>query len=230
MRLMLLIPAYNEEENIQRVVDELIHDYPQHDYVVVNDGSRDRTAQICREQGYNLLDLPVNLGLSGAFQAGMRYAYQQGYDAVLQFDGDGQHNAAYIDAMVRAMEENQADIVIGSRFVEQPRPRTARMLGSRLISLVTHLTTGKKLSDPTSGMRLYNRRMMGRFARNINFGPEPDTIAYLLRSGARVVEVQVQMNERIAGTSYLNLSRSVLYMLNMLCSIFVFQFARKKEG
>lgn len=230
MRLMLLIPAYNEEENIQRVVDQLIHDYPQHDYVVVNDGSRDRTAQICREQGYNLLDLPVNLGLSGAFQAGMRYAYQQGYDAVLQFDGDGQHNAAYIDAMVRAMEENQADIVIGSRFVEQPRPRTARMLGSRLISLVTRMTTGKKLSDPTSGMRLYNRRMMGRFARNINFGPEPDTIAYLLRSGARVVEVQVQMNERIAGTSYLNLSRSVLYMLNMLCSIFVFQFARKKEG
>lgn len=172
----------------------------------------------------------MNLGLSGAFQAGMRYAYQQGYDAVLQFDGDGQHNAAYIDAMVRAMEENQADIVIGSRFVEQPRPRTARMLGSRLISLVTRMTTGKKLSDPTSGMRLYNRRMMGRFARNINFGPEPDTIAYLLRSGARVVEVQVQMNERIAGTSYLNLSRSVLYMLNMLCSIFVFQFARKKEG
>ncbi len=230
MRLMLLIPAYNEAENIQRVVEELIDHYPQYDYVVVNDGSRDQTAQICRAHGFNLLDLPVNLGLSGAFQAGMRYAYRMGYDAVLQFDGDGQHNAAYIGQMVRAMEDTQADIVIGSRFVEKPKPMTSRMLGSRLIALVTRVTTGKRLTDPTSGMRLFNRRMMQKFAQNINYGPEPDTIAYLMRSGARVEEVQVEMNERVAGVSYLNLPRSILYMLNMLCSIFVFQFARKKEG
>lgn len=230
MRLMLLIPAYNEAENIQRVVEELIDHYPQYDYVVVNDGSRDQTAQICRAHGFNLLDLPVNLGLSGAFQAGMRYAYRMGYDAVLQFDGDGQHNAAYIGQMVRAMEDTQADIVIGSRFVEKPKPMTSRMLGSRLIALVTRMTTGKRLTDPTSGMRLFNRRMMQKFAQNINYGPEPDTIAYLMRSGARVEEVQVEMNERVAGVSYLNLPRSILYMLNMLCSIFVFQFARKKEG
>ena len=230
MRLMLFIPAYNEAENIQRVVEELIDHYPQYDYVVVNDGSRDQTAQICRAHGFNLLDLPVNLGLSGAFQAGMRYAYRMGYDAVLQFDGDGQHNAAYIGQMVRAMEDTQADIVIGSRFVEKPKPMTSRMLGSRLIALVTRVTTGKRLTDPTSGMRLFNRRMMQKFAQNINYGPEPDTIAYLMRSGARVEEVQVEMNERVAGVSYLNLPRSILYMLNMLCSIFVFQFARKKEG
>lgn len=230
MRLMLLIPAYNEAANIRRVVEELIRYYPQYDYVVVNDGSKDDTAQICRENGFNLLDLPVNLGLSGAFQAGMRYGYAMGYDGVLQLDGDGQHNPAFIAPMAEAMEAAGADIVIGSRFVTKPKPMTSRMLGSRLIAWVTQFTTGRKLSDPTSGMRLFNRRMMAKFAKEINFGPEPDTIAYLIRQGAKVVEVQADMNERVAGESYLSLGRSAIYMLNMLFSIFIFQFARKKEG
>ena len=230
MKLMLLIPAYNEEANIERVVREIIDHYPQYDYVVVNDGSKDRTAEICRSNHFNLLDLPVNLGLSGAFQAGMRYAWEQGYDAVLQFDGDGQHDAAFIGVMEKAMEQEHCDIVIGSRFVTEPKPMTSRMLGSRLLSHGMKLTTGKKLTDPTSGMRLFSRKMIRQFAMGMNYGPEPDTIAYLIRGGAKVTEVQVEMHERIAGTSYLNLSRSILYMLNMLCSIFVFQFARKKEG
>ena len=230
MKLMLLIPAYNEGENIERVVGSLIADYPHVDYVVVNDGSKDNTADICRKNGFNLLDLPVNLGLSGAFQAGMRYAWEKGYDAVMQFDGDGQHDPAYIASMLEAMEKEQADIVIGSRFVDVKKPLSVRMLGSRLIAFVTHLTTGKKLTDPTSGMRLFNRKMIGKFARHINYGPEPDTIAYLIRQGAKVVEVQASMNERIAGESYLSLSRSIIYMMNMIVSIFILQFARKKEG
>ena len=230
MKLMLLIPAYNEGENIERVVGSLIADYPHVDYVVVNDGSKDNTADICRKNGFNLLDLPVNLGLSGAFQAGMRYAWEKGYDAVMQFDGDGQHDPAYIAPMLEAMEKEQADIVIGSRFVDVKKPLSVRMLGSRLIAFVTHLTTGKKLTDPTSGMRLFNRKMIGKFARHINYGPEPDTIAYLIRQGAKVVEVQASMNERIAGESYLSLSRSIIYMMNMMVSIFILQFARKKEG
>ena len=230
MKLMLLIPAYNEGENIERVVGSLIADYPHVDYVVVNDGSKDNTADICRKNGFNLLDLPVNLGLSGAFQAGMRYAWEKGYDAVMQFDGDGQHDPAYIAPMLEAMEKEQADIVIGSRFVDVKKPLSVRMLGSRLIAFVTHLTTGKKLTDPTRGMRLFNRKMIGKFARHINYGPEPDTIAYLIRQGAKVVEVQASMNERIAGESYLSLSRSIIYMMNMMVSIFILQFARKKEG
>lgn len=229
MRLMLLIPAYNEEANIQRVVGEIVRDYPEYDYVVVNDGSRDRTAELCRQEGYKLLDLAVNLGLAGAFQTGMRYAWEQGYDAVLQYDGDGQHDAKYIRQMVETMEREQADIVIGSRFVTQPKPMTSRMLGSRVIAAAMKLTTGRRLTDPTSGMRLYNRRMIQRYAQNINFGPEPDTIAYLIRSGAKVTEVQVEMRERTGGVSYLNLKRSILYMLNMIFSIGLFQFARKKE-
>lgn len=229
MRLMLLIPAYNEEANIQRVVGEIVRDYPEYDYVVVNDGSRDQTAAICRREGYRMLDLAVNLGLAGAFQTGMRYAWEQGYDAVLQYDGDGQHDAKYIRQMVETMEQEQANIVIGSRFVTKPKPMTSRMLGSRVIAAAMKLTTGKRLTDPTSGMRLYDRRMIQRYAQNINFGPEPDTIAYLIRSGAKVTEVQVEMRERTGGVSYLNLKRSILYMLNMIFSIGLFQFARKKE-
>lgn len=229
MRLMLLIPAYNEEANIQRVVGEIVRDYPEYDYVVVNDGSRDQTAVICRREGYRMLDLAVNLGLAGAFQTGMRYAWEQGYDAVLQYDGDGQHDAKYIRQMVETMEREKANIVIGSRFVTKPKPMTSRMLGSRVIAAAMKLTTGKRLTDPTSGMRLYDRRMIQRYAQNINFGPEPDTIAYLIRSGAKVTEVQVEMRERTGGVSYLNLKRSILYMLNMIFSIGLFQFARKKE-
>lgn len=229
MRLMLLIPAYNEEANIQRVVGEIVRDYPEYDYVVVNDGSRDQTAAICRREGYRMLDLAVNLGLAGAFQTGMRYAWEQGYDAVLQYDGDGQHDAKYIRQMVETMEREKANIVIGSRFVTKPKPMTSRMLGSRVIAAAMKLTTGKRLTDPTSGMRLYDRRMIQRYAQNINFGPEPDTIAYLIRSGAKVTEVQVEMRERTGGVSYLNLKRSILYMLNMIFSIGLFQFARKKE-
>ena len=112
MKVLIVIPAYNEQENIERVVDDLIQNYPQYDYLVVNDGSKDRTAAICREKGYHFLDLPVNLGLAGAFQAGMRYADRMDYDMAIQFDGDGQHDPQYIEAMAAKMEEEALDVVI----------------------------------------------------------------------------------------------------------------------
>ena len=142
------------------MVDGLIANYPEYDYLVVNDGSRDQTAALCRQHRYNLLDLSVNLGLAGAFQSGMRYAFLHDYDCVAQLDGDGQHDPASIAAMLKTMEETKADIVIGSRFVSEKKPFTFRMIGSRLISFMTLLTTGKTLTDPTSGLRLYNRRMI----------------------------------------------------------------------
>ena len=227
-KLLIVIPAYNEEANIVRVVDNLIQNYPQYDYVVVNDGSRDHTAQLCREHGYHLIDLPVNLGLAGAFQTGMRYAVENGYDCALQFDGDGQHPPQYIAGMLELLEEG-ADIVIGSRFITVKKPKTLRMVGSYLISWAIRLTTGKAICDPTSGMRLFNRAMLEEFAQNLNYGPEPDTISYLIKNGAVVKELQIEIIERTGGESYLNFSRSVEYMLKMGMSILLIQWFRKRQ-
>lgn len=230
MKVLIIIPAYNEAGSIQKVVDGLSRGYPQYDYLVVNDGSRDETAAICRKNGYHLLDLPVNIGLTGVMQAGFRYAYDKGYDCALQFDGDGQHQPQYIEGMCRRMEECRADIVIGSRFVEQEKPKSLRMAGSRLIQSIIRITTGKDIKDPTSGMRLFNRNMMKKFAYTMNFGPEPDTISYLICCGGKVEETQVEMRNRETGESYLNVKRSIQYMLHMCMSIVFIQIFRKKEG
>ena len=227
-KLLIVIPAYNEEGSIERVVDDLIQNYPQYDYVVVNDGSRDRTAAICRSRGYRLIDLPVNLGLAGAFQTGLRYAAEHGYDCAMQLDADGQHLPRYIAPMLEKLEAG-ADIVIGSRFVTVLKPRTLRMVGSYLISWAIRLTTGQPICDPTSGMRMFNRRLLEEFAQNLNYGPEPDSISYLIKNGAVVKEVQVKMAERTAGESYLNFARSVQYMIKMGLSILLIQWFRKRD-
>ena len=230
MSLLIIIPAYNEAGNIERVVSNLQVNFPLYDYIVVNDGSKDETAQICRKKGFNLLDLPVNTGLAGAFQAGVKYAYRNGYDRVLQFDGDGQHDAKYIKEMLDTMDKEKADIVIGTRFKDKAKPKGLRMFGNTFIERAIKLTTGKRVSDPTSGMRLLNNKVMKLFANNINFGPEPDTISYLIRCGAKVAEVQVEMQDRVEGESYLNLKRAMIYMINMSMSIIFIQWFRKKEG
>jgi glycosyltransferase involved in cell wall biosynthesis len=226
-KVLVIIPAYNEEDNIKRVVDNLIENYPEYDYVVVNDGSRDRTREICKENGYRLLDLPVNLGLAGGFQAGMKYAYRAGYDYAIQFDADGQHRPEYIKPILEKMEDGY-DIVIGSRFVEKKKPYSMRMIGSRLIAGAIRITTGMKMKDPTSGMRMFNRTTMKECAMNMNYGPEPDTVSYLIKNGAKVAEVQAEMDERIAGESYLNAITSAIYMARMLTSILVIQNFRKR--
>lgn len=228
MKCLVIIPAYNEEENIVRVVENLKNNYPMYDYVVINDGSSDDTARLCRRKGYELVDLPVNLGLAGAFQTGLKYAWRKGYDYAIQFDADGQHRADYIAPMLEKIQEGY-DIVIGSRFVTEKKPHSLRMIGSRLIAVATRLTTGKKVKDPTSGMRMFNKKMIAEFALNLNYGPEPDTISYLLKQGATIAEVQVEMDERIAGESYLNITKSMMYMLRMLMSILLIQNFRKRR-
>jgi len=156
----------------------------------------------------------------------MMYAYRHKYDYALQFDGDGQHDPQYIAAMVEAMED--CDVCIGSRFVERKKPRSLRMLGSNIIQFTLKLTTRQTVKDPTSGMRMFNRAAIKVMAANVDYGPEPDTIAHLIRSGARVKEVQVEMRDRIAGESYLNFSRSIKYMMHMCFSIMFIQWCRKK--
>lgn len=228
MSCLIIIPAYNEQDNIERVIEKIRSSYPQYDYVIINDGSSDSTPEICKARGYELIDLPVNLGLAGAFQTGLKYAYRKGYDFAIQFDADGQHRPEYIEPMLQKMQEGY-DIVIGSRFVTEKKPHSLRMLGSNLISGAVRLTTGKKVKDPTSGMRMFNKKMIEEFALNMNYGPEPDTVSYLLKQGATIAEVQVTMDERIAGTSYLTLGRSMMYMLRMLISILLIQNFRKRQ-
>ena len=228
-KVSLIIPAYNEEENIVRVIDNIIQNFPQLDYVVINDGSKDHTPDLCREHHYNMVDLPINLGLAGAFRTGMKYALYHGYEYAIQYDGDGQHNPQYIEQMAAMAEKENLDIVIGSRFVTEKKPRSLRMLGSTLLTFCIRITTGKRINDPTSGMRMFNRRMIAKLATTMNYGPEPDTVAYLIRCGAKIKEYQVEMNDRIAGESYLNLSRSIQYMAHMFSSILFVQWFRRKE-
>lgn len=229
MKLLIIIPAYNEELNIDNTVSALLSKYSDADYVVINDGSEDGTSDLCHKKGYPVLDLPINLGLAGAFQTGMQYAYENGYEAVLQFDGDGQHDASFISKMIEIIQTGDYDIVIGSRFVTGTKNKTLRMLGSRMITGAIKISTGTTINDPTSGMRLYGKNVIKQYANNMNYGPEPDTLAYLVRSGAKIVEVQVIMHNRTAGRSYLTISRSIRYMIEMIISILVVQFFRKKE-
>lgn len=228
-KVLMIIPAYNEQDNIIRVVEDIKKNYPQYDYVIINDGSIDHTSRRCHRKGYNIVDLPINLGLAGAFQTGLKYAYFHGYEYAIQFDADGQHKPEYINKMFQKMEEGY-DIIIGSRFVEKKKDVSLRMLGSILLSIAIRITTGQKVTDPTSGMRMFNRDMIREFALSINYGPEPDTISYLLKQGAHVAEVQVEMEERISGESYLNFSTAILYMLRMLISIFFIQNFRKRDS
>ena len=225
-RLLVIIPAYNEEESISSTVDELTSTLPDVDYVVVNDGSKDGTERICLEHGYNYVSLPVNSGLTVGFQTGMKYALRNGYDYALQFDADGQHRPEYISKMLDLAVAEDADIVIGSRFVNKCKEVSARMLGSRIITVAIKLTTGKRVADPTSGMRMFNRKMIERFANDDSLNPEPESISYLMKKGAKVCEVQVEMRERQTGESYLNIPKSIAYMARACISILFVQWFR----
>ena len=226
--VLLIIPAFNEEGNIARVCEGLKAYSDSFDYIVVNDGSTDATSRICHENGYPVIDLPVNLGLAGAFKTGMRYAMRKGYDHAVQFDGDGQHRPEYIADMRAAAD--RCDIVIASRFISGKKSEqmsAARSIGSSLISAAIRLTTGARITDPTSGMRMYNRRMIEEYATGINYPPEPDTLSYLIKHGAKAVEVPAVMDERISGESYLKPLDAAAYMLRMLTSILLIQNFRR---
>ena len=227
--VLAVVPAYNEEANIVSTIEDLKANAPQVDYVVINDGSKDSTVRICLDHGYNLISLPANLGLAGAFQTGLKYADRKGYDYVLQFDADGQHSAAYVQALVDEAEREGANIVIGSRFANAKKPFSARMAGSALITAMIALTTRKRIQDPTFGMRLFDKTVIPVLANDLDLGPEPDTVSLLMRRGAKVREVQVEMRERIAGESYLTFTKSVSYMLRISISILFVQWFRRKK-
>ena len=226
MRVLAVIPAYNEEESLASTVDGLVACCPDIDYLVIDDGSADGTARVCADHGYHYLHMPVNTGLTSVFRTGNKYARQHGYDAVVQFDADGQHLPEYIPVMAQALEEHGADIVIASRALAGEAPKGLRNAGSKLISWLIRTTTGTIITDPTSGMRMYNRRMIELFATGFDIQPEPDTVALVARRGGKVVEVPARMQERQGGESYLNLGNSVKYMLRTSLSILLYQWLR----
>ena len=226
MKTLIVIPAYNEALNIVKTVNDIKLNAPDVDYVVVNDGSKDNTLEVLKEHNFNYIDGFCNLGLFGAVQTGFKLALLNGYDIVIQFDGDGQHSAKYIKSLIDEIGKGN-DIVIGSRFVTEKKPFTARMLGSRLIAFSIRLMTGKKIADPTSGFRAYNRACIKDYANDMNNPPEPDTLVYMLRKKRKIKEVQVQMSEREFGESYLNLMNTIKYMSRMMVSIFLIQPFRK---
>lgn len=229
MKVLIIIPAYNEAQNIEKTVKDVI-DNTNYDYVVINDCSKDNTKEVCEKNNFNMLSLPINFGLTSGIQLGMKYAYKKGYDIAIQFDGDGQHQAKYLKELVSKIEKEEADIVIGSRFVTEKKPFTIRMIGNRLIAFIIKITTLKTIKDTTSGMRAYNKKAIWEFNRNASLTPEPDTLVYMMKKGLKVEEVQVEIKDREFGESYLNPIRSVKYMINILLSIiFIRAITRKNK-
>ncbi len=186
---------------------------------------------MCEKNGFNMVSLPINYGLTSGIQVGMKYAKKYSYDIAIQFDGDGQHDAKYLKNLVEEIEKNGVNVAIGSRFVDKKKPFTMRMLGSRVISTAIKLTTWKKIKDPTSGMRAYDKRAIDMFCTNASLTPEPDTVVYMIKKGLKIKEVQVEMRDREFGESYLNAFKSIKYMMNMMLSIvFIRAFTRKDKN
>ena len=229
MKVLIIIPAYNEELNIEKTVND-VKNNTEYDYVVVNDCSKDNTKKVCEKNEFNMISLPVNYGLTSGIQIGMKYAYENGYDIAIQFDGDGQHQAKYLKHLVKKIEKENCDIAIGSRFEKEKKPHSMRMLGSNIIQFAIKLVTGKRITDPTSGMRAYNKKAIKEFITNSSLTPEPDTIVYMIKKGLNVQEVQVEMKEREFGESYLNTFKSIEYMLSMMFSIVFIRAFTKKGG
>lgn len=226
MKVLIVVPAYNEEENIVKTIED-IKSNTKNDYIIIDDCSKDKTYDICKKHQFNVLHLPINYGLTSGVQVGFKYALENNYDALIQFDGDGQHMAEYIDVMAEELK-NGYDIVIGSRFITEKKPYSSRMIGSRLISFLIKIITGKKINDPTSGMRMFSSRVFDDFANNMNYPPEPDMLVCMIKRGHRIKEVQVEMRDREFGESYLNPIRSMKYMLEMCISILFIQSFRKR--
>lgn len=223
---LVAIPAFNEEECIENTVRELRSVAPQFDFIVINDGSRDHTLSICQRLGCNVINMPINCGLTVGFQTAARYAVDHDYQYMVQFDADGQHRPEYLDKLVDAAENDHADIVIGSRFLTMRKDRSLRMVGSRMITVLIKLLTGKRISDPTSGFRLFSNRILKKYYFDNTLNPEPESIALFLKQGYSVSEVQVSMRDRQGGESYLNPIKSVQYMIRVFVTLLVVQWFR----
>lgn len=228
---LVIIPAYNERGSIEKTVNDILSNSKTFDYVIINDCSTDDTRKICEEKNFHIVNLPVNLGIGGAVQTGYMYAKERGYDIAVQFDGDGQHSARYLDDMAEYLEKEELDMVIGSRFITKEGFQSSgmRRVGIKYFTGLIKMFTGKKITDPTSGMRMVNRNMIEFFAKSYPKDyPEPESEVTILSMGKKVAEIPVVMNEREEGTSSISLSKSVYYMIKVSIAI-VFARIRKYQ-
>jgi glycosyltransferase involved in cell wall biosynthesis len=223
-KILVIIPAFNEEGSVGKVVEEVKNHFPQIDALVVNDGSTDLTSEIAKSKGAIVLDLPFNLGIGGAMQAGYKYAYEKGYEIAIQVDGDGQHEPSEIPKLLRALDEGNVDAAMGSRFVGESdyKGSVMRRMGILVLSRAISTVVGQKITDPTSGFRAVNRRAIQLFALDYPQDyPEPEAVVLLRQYGLKIYEVPVGMSERYAGESSITKIRAIYYMVKVLLAIFV---------
>lgn len=221
---LVIIPAYNEEGNIIKTVTDVQKHAPSFDYIIINDCSIDNTLQICKEQGYQVLNLPCNMGIGGGVQTGYLYAARNGYDFAVQFDGDGQHNGAYLEAMAEKMEAEELDMLIGSRYIQKEgfQSSGARRMGIKYFTGLIKLVTGARITDPTSGMRMVNAEVIRLFAGDYPKDyPEPESVVTLLKKGKKVKEIPVTMNAREEGVSSISPVKAVYYMVKVSIAILI---------
>jgi glycosyltransferase involved in cell wall biosynthesis len=223
-KILVIIPAYNEEGSVGKVVQEVKQHLPGADALVVNDGSSDHTSEKAGASGATVLSLPFNLGIGGAMQAGYKYALEKGYDIAIQVDGDGQHDPKEILKLLKMLEEKEVDMVIGSRFigVSEFRSSMMRRLGISVFSKVISLIVGQRITDPTSGFRAAGRKAIQLFSSEYPQDyPEPEVLVLLHKCGFKMAETPVGMNRRYSGESSITKIRSVYYMVKVLLAIFV---------
>ena len=235
MKTLVIIPCYNEQDSIVRVIDNLKNNAPEVDYLIVNDCSTDSTESILKEHGFNYINNPINLGIGGGVQAGYLYAQQYGYDIAVQMDGDGQHDPKYLAKVIAPVAYGTFDMAIGSRFIEKEGFQTSfmRRFGINIISAFILILTGKRIKDTTSGFRACNRKLIEFFARNYaDDYPEPEAIMACLVNGFKVGEVAVVMEERQGGVSSIRSLKSAYYMIKVCLALVVnrISFAGKKGG
>lgn len=229
MKKLVVIPAYNESASIVRTVRDIRDNAKDFDYIVINDCSTDNTADVCRENGIHCLSLPVNLGIGGAVQCGYLYGVRNGYDVAVQFDGDGQHSARYLEDMFQRMQEEGADMVIGSRFITNEGFQSSfiRRVGIKHFNFLIRVLTGCQITDPTSGMRMVNRGIMLAFSEDYPKDyPEPESVVYILGKGKKVVEMPVLMNERTEGVSSISPKKSIYYMVKVTIAMMIARFGK----
>lgn len=223
MKKLVIIPAYNEEECIKNTVEKLKEVVPEIDYVIINDCSRDKTLDICIENGFNVISLPVNLGIGGAVQTGYRYAKENNYDIAIQMDADGQHNPHYINKLIEEIERGN-DLVIGSRFLEKQGFQSTflRRTGINFYSKIIKFLTGVKITDTTSGFRAVNKKVIELFADSYPVDyPEPETNAILAKNKYNIAEIPVEMESRKGGTSSITPSNSIYYAIKVGLAIII---------
>lgn len=223
-KVLVLIPAYNEEENIRNVIKDLRDNAPDFDYVVINDSSNDSTMQICRQENYPYLNMPINSGIGTVVQTGYKYALKLGYTIAVQFDGDGQHDARYLDELIAPIERKQADFVIGSRFIEREGFQTSwsRRIGINIFRMLIYLLTGQRVTDATSGFRAAGREAIEFLSEHYATDyPEPESVVSLIRNDFNLTEVAVTMRERLGGKSSINITRSIYYMFKVIIAIII---------